>query len=223
MQWYCIYSDLCSCFYDLGQYVSDAWSICWPGIVNQALLWETYSVFQLYGFFGFTVWRHRILLFKVWSNYTLLHHLRTKNKTKTSNTAKHQTMKTSLLRDKRPKSKRIGENNPMNNTIAGVIGFTCLCITIKFIIHSASRRTFKWGKINHLFTSSWIFFSFSFCSELETGFDLLPSKLMYKPPSSFTLMPGSIRLDISFLKQIGTEKIPQEERSCLISHLRTRF
>lgn len=77
-------------------------------------------------------------------------------------------------------------------------------------------------KINRLFTSSWIFFSFSFCSELETGFDLLPSKLMYKPPSSFTLRPGSIRLDNSFLKLIGTGiKIPQEEQSCLISHLCT--
>lgn len=81
----------------------------------------------------------------------------------------------------------------------------------------------KGEKINHLFTSSWIFFSFSFCSELETGFDLLPSKLMYKPPSSFSLMPGSIRLDISFLKQIGTENIPQEEQSCLISHLCTQL
>ncbi|KAA8589656.1 hypothetical protein FQN60_013021 [Etheostoma spectabile] len=35
-------------------------------------------------------------------------------------------------------------------------------------------------------------------SELETGFDLLPSKLMYKPPSSFTLMPG-IHCDIVLL------------------------
>lgn len=179
-------------------------------------------MFQLYSFFGFTVWRHRILLFKVWSDYTLLHHLRTNNKTKIS-TLQSTKLWTPHYSDKRPKSKRIGENNPMNNTITGVIGFTCLCINIKFIIHSESRITFKRGKINHSFTSSWIFFSFSFCSELETGFDLLPSKLMYKPPSSFTLMPGSIRLDISFLKQIGTEKIPQEEQSCLISHLGTHF
>lgn len=111
----------------------------------------------------------------------------------------------------------------MNNTISGAIGFTHPCITTVFIIHSASEITFKKGKINHLFTSSWIFFSFSFCSELETGFDLLPSKLMYKPPSSFILMPGSIRLDNSFLKQIGTEKIPQEAQSRLISHLCTQL
>lgn len=100
------------------------------------------------------------------------------------------------------------------------------CIALEFIIHSTPQITFKkrGGKkeINRLFTSSWIFFSFSFCSELETGFDLLPSKLMYKPPSSFTLRPGSIRLDNSFLKLIGTgKKIPQEEQSCLISHLCT--
>lgn len=90
----------------------------------------------------------------------------------------------------------------MNNTISD-IGFTHPCITIMFIIYLHHRSSSK-AKINLLFTSSWIFFSFSFSSEVETGFDLLPSKLMYKPPSAFTLMPGSIRLDNSFLKQIGT-------------------
>lgn len=115
------------------------------------------------------------------------------------------------------------QRETMNNTISGVIGFTRPCLAMMFVIHSASRFTFQKEKkkINHLFTSSWIFFSFSFCSELETGFDLLPSKLMYKPPSSFILMPGSIRLDISFLEQIDKEKILQEEQSCLVSHLWT--
>lgn len=68
-------------------------------------------------------------------------------------------------------------------------------------------------RINLLSTSSWIFFSFSFSSEVETGFDLLPSKLMYNPPSAFTLMPGSMRLDNSFLKQIGTNSSAGAERS----------
>lgn len=35
------------------------------------------------------------------------------------------------------------ETEIMNNTISGVIGFTCPCITIKFVIHSASQITFK--------------------------------------------------------------------------------
>lgn len=96
------------------------------------------------------------------------------------------------------------------------------CIALKFIILSAPQITLE-KKINHLFTSSWIFFSFSFCRELETGFDLLPSKLMYNPPSSFILRPGSIRLDNSFLKLIsmGGKKIPQEQQSRLIFHLCT--
>lgn len=36
----------------------------------------------------------------------------------------------------------------MNNTILGVIGFTCPCIAMMFIIHSASRFTFQKEKKN---------------------------------------------------------------------------
>lgn len=93
----------------------------------------------------------------------------------------------------------------MKNSISVVIGLTWPCICAAFIIHSALQFS-KGKKENRYFTSSWIFFSFRFGSELAMAFDLPPSKLMYKPPSSFILMPGSMRLDISFLKQIGKRK-----------------
>lgn len=179
-------------------------------------------MFQLQRMLGFFVWWHAVLLFKVGSNYAPLHHLGTTQKKSSNRTANHQAPLTPRkLETERPKSKW-GEQKK-NNTRRLRCYWIC----------SSSRN---WGgslfilvskgegrKINRLFTSSWIFFPFSFCSELETGFDLLPSKLMYKPPSSFTLMPGSIRLDISFLKQIGNEKSPLEGESRIIFHLCTHF
>lgn len=143
----------------------------------------THSALQLQRLFGFAVWKHHIFLFKVCSDYTLLHHLR--------------------AREKRPKRTK-NRGGTVNNSIFGVIGFTCPCIPATFIIHSTLQFSNE-KKIVYC-TSSWIFFSFSFASELETAFDLPPSKLMYKPPSSFILIPGSMRLDISFLKQIGKQK-----------------
>lgn len=93
----------------------------------------------------------------------------------------------------------------MDKSVFGIIGFSRPCITLVYYSVCIVDHL-QQGKINYLFTSSWIFFCFSFCCELETGFDLLPSKVMYKPPSSFVLMPGSIRLDNSLLKQMGTGK-----------------
>lgn len=144
---------------------------------------ETHSALQLQRLFGFTVWRHHILLFKVCSDYTLLHHLR--------------------ATEKRP-NRTTNRGGTVNSSLFGVISFAYPCIPASFIIHSV----LQFSKENNFFycTSSWIFLPFSFASELETAFDLPPSKLMYKPPISFILMPGSMRLDISFLKQIGKQK-----------------
>lgn len=168
--------------------------------------------------FGFTVWRHSILFFKVWSNHTLLHHLRTS--TQTTTLKNNWTVRT--LHCSKIKKVKVSEN--CRETFNSATSSPLHSFGVHYSFYTTDHLQEEGGKkkINRLFTSSWIFFSFSFCSELETGFDLLPSKLMYKPPSSFTLRPGSIRLDNSFLKLIGTGiKIPQEEQSCLISHLCT--
>lgn len=150
----------------------------------------TYSALQLQCLFGFAVWRHHILLFKVCSDDTLFYHLR--------------------ATEKRP-SRTKNRGGTVNNSIFSVIGFTC---PSTFITHSALQ--FSNEKKIVYYTSSWIFFSFSFASELETAFDLPPSKLMYKPPSSFILMPGSMRLDISFLEQVGKQK--NSSRQVIRSH-----
>lgn len=115
------------------------------------------------------------------------------------NTAKRQTVHTPIHRHK-TQSREEAERNREPYHLRSYWIYS-------FINHSASQINFKRGKINHSFTSSCIFFSFSFFSELETGFDLPSPKLMYKPPSSFTLMPGSMRLDKSFLKQSGAEPL----------------
>lgn len=85
--------------------------------------------------FGFTVWRHSILLFKVWSNHTLLHHLRTSTQTTTlKNNWTVRTLHCSKI--KRSKSVRTVEKPliaPPHRP----------CIALEYIIHSTPQITFK--------------------------------------------------------------------------------
>lgn len=68
-------------------------------------LCETHPVFQLQGMLGFFVRWHRVLLFKVWSNYTLLHHLGTTQNESSNPAANHRAPLTPHKSEtKRPKS-----------------------------------------------------------------------------------------------------------------------
>lgn len=154
---------------------------------------ETHSALQLHLLFGFAVRRHRGLLLKVCSDDTPLHHLSATDKKLSAEALK-------------AKQRVVEENH-----IFAVIGLIPPCIPAALISLSALQFSDDKRKIVYP-TSSWIFFSFGFGIELETAFDLPPSKLMYKPPSSFILMPGSMRLDISFLKQIGKQKFFNSSR-----------
>lgn len=73
-------------------------------------LCETHPVFQLQGMLGFFVRWHAVLLFKFWSNYTLLHHLGTTQNKSSNPAANHRAPLTPHKSEtKRPKSKKSGE------------------------------------------------------------------------------------------------------------------
>ena len=69
-------------------------------------------------------------------------------------------------------------------------------------------------------TSSWIFFPLE---EVEAALELPPSKLMYKPPNAFSLIPGSMRVEKSLLKQSDTDFSPGINTNMPLEGIRSGF
>ena len=144
---------------------------------------HTYPTLQFRSIERFFIWWYGVFLLKIGADNTLLHQL----KGIRSNLVRWEVevcgswLNNSILGEKKtiPSSKQLLVNNRL----------------IKAINHYQNQLT-----------SSRCFWSFSFFRPLETFFDLLPSKLMYKPPSSFTFRPGSILQDNSFLWEIVKQR-----------------
>lgn len=112
-----------------------------PGDVSR-----THPALQLQRLFGLAVRRHRVLLLKVCSDYTLLHHLRTSQ------------TKSSQPRRQRPKGTK-NRGGTVNNSVCGLIGFTCPCASAT-VTHSAlgfsveKRKSFTVPHLGSFFPSA---------------------------------------------------------------------